>query len=456
VTRSGDGAEPGGPAFSRTFVATLLLTLINVFNYMDRMALAATAQPLKESLGLTDTQLGLLTGFAFVALYAAIMFPLARLADRIGRRVVLASSLAFWSLATTGSGLAHSFSGLLLARVGVGMGEAGCVPSSQALLAELYPPRRRATPVAVVASGSAVGTALGLGLGGLIAGHYGWRNVFLFLGPPGVVLALVVGFMLPEPPRLSVQRYERPSLSTSFAILLRVPTYRRLLCALPFYQFVAAGIIGWLPVFFVRSFGMSVQQAGLLFGLAYGVGIAVGGLLGAHVLQVVTGRDTAAMLRICGYLMWGAAVIFAAALLSGRDWLALVLLLLFGLCAGGASAPIMAALLTVIDERVRAQGAAVALVVGAYLGLGLGPLLVGWGSERLNSWLGAEALRGALLVGSTAGLLAGWFLWSASRSFAADAMYESRHFPNRPGEHRWRRRALPGSARRKSQPTFGG
>ena len=102
MTRSGDGAEPGGPAFSRTFVATLLLTLINVFNYMDRMALAATAQPLKESLGLTDTQLGLLTGFAFVALYAAIMFPLARLADRIGRRVVLASSLAFWSLATTG------------------------------------------------------------------------------------------------------------------------------------------------------------------------------------------------------------------------------------------------------------------------------------------------------------------------------------------------------------------
>jgi predicted MFS family arabinose efflux permease len=408
--------------FPRAFIATLLLALINVFNYMDRMVFAAVVQPLKQELGLTDPQIGFLTGFAFIALYAAIMFPLARWADRVGRRRVLGGSIAAWSVATTCSGLVHDFPQLAVARACVGVGEAGCMPSTHALLSELYPPTRRALPVAIVAAGSAVGTGLGLGLGGLIAGGHGWRYAFLFLGPPGILLALVVFLALPEPARTSLPTAAQRPLGESIAALLRVPTYRSLLYALPFYQFAAAGVIGWLPTFFTRSHGMSVQKVGPLFGIAYGVGLAVGGIVGAQALQVLTRRTPERMLHLCAYLISAAAVTFFGALFVRDTWLALALFMLFGALAGAVSSPIVACQQSVVHERMRAQAAALALVVSAYIGLGLGPLLVGWGSQVLTPRLGPDALRAALLVASSAALFAGFFLWRASRTYTADVL----------------------------------
>jgi predicted MFS family arabinose efflux permease len=406
--------------YPRAFIATLLLTLINVFNYMDRMVFAAVVQPLKQELGLTDPQIGFLTGFAFIALYAAIMFPLARWADRVGRRQVLGGSVAAWSVATTCSGLVHDFPQLAVARACVGVGEAGCMPSTHALIAELYPPTRRALPVAIVTAGSAVGTGLGLGLGGLIAGGHGWRYAFLLLGPPGILLALVVFLTLPEPARVTLPRAAQRPLGESIIGLLRVPTYRSLLYALPFYQFAAAGVIGWLPTFFTRSHSMPIQKVGPLFGIAYGVGLAVGGIVGAHALQVLTRRAPERMLRLSAFLMSAAGVTFFAGLLVRDSSIALALFMLFGGLAGAVTSPIVACQQSVVQERMRAQAAALSLVVSAYVGLGLGPLLVGWGSQILTPRLGPDALRGALLVASAAAVLAGLFLWRASRTYTMD------------------------------------
>src|ERR1700728_4314492 len=169
---------------ARVIYATLLLTLINVFNFTDRVVFGVLIQPIKKELNLSDTQIGLLSGFAFVAVYAAVGLPLARLADRVGRRWVLAGCIAVWSLLTALSGLANSFSQLAAARLGVGVGEAGCLPASHALLAELYPPNRRLLPIAIVTTGATVGLALALGGGGFVASLWGWRAAFLSVGLP--------------------------------------------------------------------------------------------------------------------------------------------------------------------------------------------------------------------------------------------------------------------------------
>jgi MFS family permease len=173
---------------------TFLLTVTNIFNYIDRASLAVLVQPIKHDLGLSDSQMGFLSGFAFVAVYAAIGIPLARLADRVGRRWVLAACVGFWGLMCSSCALARSFYQLAGARMGVGVGEGGCLPLSHALLAQTYAPGRRAVPIAIVTAGSAVGIALGLAGGGLIAAQFGWRTAFMVMGLPGLLLAGVVAW----------------------------------------------------------------------------------------------------------------------------------------------------------------------------------------------------------------------------------------------------------------------
>lgn len=401
--------------------AVFLLTVVNIFNYMDRMVLAVLAQPIKEELGLSDSQLGILTGFAFVAVYAAVGLPLARLADRIGRRWVLAGSLAMWSVMTAASGLVRSFSQLALARVGVGIGEAGGMPSSHALLAEIYPPGRRAVPIAIMTAGAAIGITLGLSIGGLIANAYGWRAAFMIVGLPGMVLAILVAFTLPEPARPpQAERVKLPFWQT-LQRLFQIRTYRWLVCTHPFYSFVTAGVVGWLPTFFIRTHGMRVDQVGAFFGIAFGFGIVTGGLLGAWVLERVSRTKPQRSLFYAGLLMLTAFPAYVAALLIANQWMALTLMMVFGALTGGAGAPMIAGQQGVVGNQVRATASAVSVFFSAYIGGGLGPLLIGMGSDFFTASLGPNALRASLLIASLAIILPGFFMIRASRSFVADA-----------------------------------
>jgi predicted MFS family arabinose efflux permease len=408
----------GGP---HVVYATFLLTVINVFNYIDRMVLAVLVQPIKSDLGLTDTQIGLLTGFAFVAMYAVVSVPLARLADRIGRRWVLAGAVGIWSLMTAASGLTTSFLQLAVARIGVGVGEAGYMPSSHALLADLFPPGRRTLPIAIATAGAAIGIALGLTIGGLVAGAYGWRAAFLIVGLPGVLLAIVVWLTLPEANRTQIDSAPQPPFWASVRTLFGIRTYRWVFCTHPFYVFVTSGVVGWLPAFFMRSHGMSVQHVGALFGVSYGFGLTIGAVVGAYVIQRVTSRTPERGLYFAGWLMLMGFPCYAIALAISSSSISLALIMLFGALSGAAGPPMIAAQQGVAGNRTRATASAISMLFSSYVGGGLGPLLVGMGSEALMPAFGANALRMSLLMASIAIVLPGIFMLRASRTYAADS-----------------------------------
>jgi predicted MFS family arabinose efflux permease len=406
---------------ARVIYATLLLTLINVFNFTDRVVFGVLIQPIKKELNLSDTQIGLLSGFAFVAVYAVVGLPLARLADRVGRRWVLAGCIAAWSLLTALSGLANSFSQLAAARLGVGVGEAGCLPASHALLAELYPPNRRLLPIAIVTTGATVGLALALGGGGFVASLWGWRAAFLSVGLPGVALAILVLATLPTAAPHTSRPESRAPLWTALRSLLRVRTYRCSLYAYPFYLFASAGLVGWLPAFFMRSHHMPIKQAGLFFGLAYGLGAGFGCLVGGYALQRASQLRPARSLYLAGWLALLALPFYLGAILITATPLSLVMIMLYGAIIGSAGSPMIAAQQGVIDNADRATASAFSMLIGNYLGGGLGPLLIGIASERFTAALGVDALRGALLLSSMALPAAGILFIRTSRHFAADA-----------------------------------
>src|SRR5216684_8826976 len=178
-----------------------VLFVVYIFNFIDRQILAILLQPIKEDLKISDTALGFLTGFAFAVFYTFAGLPLARLADRWVRRSLIAISIAIWSVMTATSGLARGFTDLALARIGVGIGEAGATPPAHALLSDYFPPEKRATALALYASGIYVGVGLGFWLGGWINDAYGWRMAFFVVGLPGIAMALLVRFTVREPVR---------------------------------------------------------------------------------------------------------------------------------------------------------------------------------------------------------------------------------------------------------------
>jgi predicted MFS family arabinose efflux permease len=415
------------PSATRGVVAytTALLTVLNIVNYADRMIIAVLVQPIKIDLRLSDTQMGLLSGFAFVAVYAAAGLPLARLADRIGRRWVLAMSIAFWSLMTGVCGLTHSFGQLVVARLGVGLGEAGCVPSGTALLADLYPTGRRTLPMAIFIMGSPIGIAIGLSVGGKIAALFGWRAAFLLVGLPGLALALLILFTLTEPRRLDAREdVLHVSLRSTIVKLFRNRTYRLTVGAQIFYLFCTLGTLSWLPAFYMRSHALSVAQVGLFFGIAYGLGAAVGCYVGGYILQKAT--------QEAGGLHWAACMVvlalpcFVTALLTPSATVSLLAIMLYGALMGAAGAPIIAGQQSVVDTGCRATASAVGIFLSSYVGGGLGSLLVGMASDALTPVFGHTALRTALLIASTGTIFVGMFALGASRSLAADAKSSGR------------------------------
>ena len=403
-----------------TIYATALLAIVNAFNYMDRMVLAVLAEPIKQDLGLTDTQLGLLTGFAFVAIYCIAGLPLARLADRVGRRWVLAGALAAWSVMTVASGFARNFGQLALARVGVGIGEAGGMPSSHALLADLYPANRRALPIAIMTGGACFGIAMGLSLGGYVSSLYGWRMAFIVVGLPGILLAIVVAFTLPDPSRDRIRTTPQAPFIASVRQLFRIRTYRWLLLTHPFYTFITAGLVAWLPPFFMRSHDLPVEKVGAYFGLAYGVGMAVGGIGAAIVLQRLSRDAPERGLYLAGILMLASFPMFAAALVVPDAIWSIALIMAFGATTGGAAGPLIAGQQSVVDPNSRALASATSVFFASYIGGGFGPLLVGMASDSMTPAYGPEALRIALLGASLAIIPPGFFLMRASRSFNSD------------------------------------
>jgi predicted MFS family arabinose efflux permease len=378
-------------------LALTLLTLVSFANYVDRMVLSALAQPIKLEFSLSDTQLGLLTGFAFVLLYSLTGVPMARLADRSNRARVLAAALTLWSLATAACGLARSYGGLLLARLFVGIGESGCQPIGYGLLGDYFPPKRRATAAGWFMVGNSLGITAGFAIGGWVGSAYGWRAAFLVVGLPGVLLALALATLL-RAPAASLVRAPAPALLGSVRLVLSDSRYRWLLAANGIYSFLIFGPISWLPVYFLRSLGLPLRTVGTWTGIAIGFGMGCGMLLGGVVADRLLRRSASAPQWFCCAATLATGAAWAVVLiLSNPSW-AFVATFLASLIAALAAPTNVATVQNVCDPRLRATAASLSTLLTSLLGIGLAPLVIGMLSDAFSASQGRDALRYAMLA----------------------------------------------------------
>ena len=394
-----------------------ILVVVYTFNFIDRQILSILLQPVKDDLGLSDTAMGMLTGFAFAAFYATLGIPIARFADRSNRRNLVAWALGIWSLMTALSGLAQNFWHLLAARIGVGIGEAGCSPPAHSMIADYYPADQRATALGIYSLGIPFGIMFGLFAGGWINEFFGWRAAFFVVGLPGILLALIVRFSLREPPRGMAEgradSADQPGVGETLQYLWAKKSFRHMSFAAALTAFVGYGFITWAPSFLTRSFGMGTGEIGTWFGLILGIpggiGIALGGYLadrfGAHDPKWFL-WTTAVALIICVPLN---IVVFISTN-STTALLAMILPVLFG---NFYQATTFSQTQGISTLRMRAVAAGILLFILNIIGLGLGPQLVGILSDVLNPEYGDESLRWALLICSLV------YVWAAVHYFIA-------------------------------------
>ncbi|MFC4311617.1 spinster family MFS transporter [Steroidobacter flavus] len=400
-----------------------LLSLVNVFNYMDRMALAILSPFVRRDLHLSDTQLGLLVGLAFAVFYALCGVPVARLADRGNRRNIVAGALVVWSSMTALCGGAQNFLQLFLARVGVGAGEAGGLPPAQSMICDYVPLKGRSAAFALHSLGIYVGTMIGMALAGWLAEVIGWRMTFVVLGLPGVALAIFLRFSVREPARgcfEAVTDDGAPSLRETFRILWQCATYRFLVLFDVVNGFVQYGLNQWLPSYYAREFAVSLSEVGLRLGIALGVGAGIGLLLGGLFANKLTRRNLSLPLLVGATTTLCAVPPAFGALFSASVSTSVSLLFLTALLWSVSNAPVIAAVYSVVRPRIRATAGAVAIFLTSVLGFGLGPFSVGLLSDLLAPAFGVEALRYALLVPVSFIPIMAAALFLAARSLRSD------------------------------------
>lgn len=420
-----EGRTNGAP-YSRIYVwyVTLLLTLVYALNFLDRMALAVLAPLVKADLHLSDAQLGLMVGLAFSLFFAICGIPIARWADRGTRRNIVALALAAWSAMTALSGLAQNAWQLFLARVGVGIGEAGCVPPSHSLLCDYVPLKQRAGTFAVYTFGVYAGMMLGMALAGTLGEAIGWRWTFIVLGLPGLVLAIVVKLTLSEPARGSFDglttRETHSLFGQTLRTLWRCKSYGLIALFMICNGFVQLGLNQWWPSFYTRTYGLGLSTVGVYLGVAIGVGSGTGLLLGGLLANKIGQRDVRLPL-VFGAVATGLALPAGIASLFVASFHASIGLVgLTTLLWSIAHGPLTGALYSVTAPGMRATAGALALFAIAVLGYSLGPLCVGALSDGLAPTLGVESLRYALLA--PIGLLPGMavLLYVIARGLLAD------------------------------------
>jgi predicted MFS family arabinose efflux permease len=413
------------PGYARYVL--VLLFVAYVFNFVDRQILAILLQPIKEELGVSDTAMGLLTGIAFAIFYTFAGIPIARLADRRSRRTIIAIGLTAWSAMTAASGLVRTFAQLAIARIGVGVGEAAFVPPAHSLIADYFPPERRATALAVFSMGVHVGLAFGLVLGGGIAQLYGWRVAFFTVGIPGLLLAIVVRLTVREPVRGgsdalhgSSASLTQESLSQVFATLRSLRSFRHLALAAAFHSFGGYAFAIWGPTFFVRVHHMPTGQLGTWLGIVLGVGGMVGAIGGGLLSDRLGARDARRMLYVPAIATLVQIPCATAALWWPSPIPAMLLLFPSAVMSAIWFGPVFALTQALVSPTMRATASAVLVFVINLIGLGLGPLAVGALNDYLQPTFGPEAIRYSLLILVVANLMAAHQFLGAARTIRAD------------------------------------
>ena len=405
-----------------------ILVVVYTFNFIDRQILSILLEPVKNDLGLSDTAMGMLTGFAFAMFYATLGIPIARFADRTNRRNLIAAALGIWSIFTALSGLAQNFWHLLIARIGVGVGEAGCSPPAHSMIADYYPAEQRATALGIYSLGIPFGIMFGLFAGGWINEFFGWRAAFFVVGLPGVILALVVRYTLAEPPRGMaegrVDSGEQPSINETLVYLWQKKSFRHMSFAAALTAFVGYGFVTWAPAFLIRSFGMGTGEIGTWFGLILGVAGGIGIALGGYLADKFGARDPKWYLWTTAIALLLVTPFNALVYMATESTTALLAMIIPVLLGNFYQATTFSQTQGISELRMRAVAAGILLFIINFIGLGFGPQMVGLVSDLLVDSYGTESLRYALLICSLINVWAAFHYFVAGRHLKDDLVTE--------------------------------
>ena len=399
-----------------TRMLLLVLLVVYIFNFLDRQIVNILAEPIRKDLNLSDTQVGLMTGLAFALFYTVLGLPIARYADKpsTDRARLIAAAVAIWSVMTALCGFAQNYAQLLLARVGVGVGEAGCTPAAHSLIADRVPPERRPGAMAFYALGIPIGSLLGMMIGGVLADTLGWRKAFMLVGFPGVILALLVVVLIKDTGRAVRAGPAQGGSQGMFAAigqLLRSPAYVTLLCAASASSFLSYGKGTWTTIFFQRSHGLSPGQVGFWFGLWGGVAGVFGTWLGGWLANRYGKIDRRHVVTAPAIGM-ALAVPLALSAYYATDWrIALALLMLPTVLNSLYYGPVYSSAQGLVPLQHRATASAFLLFGQNLIGLGLGPLFFGMLSDWLRPAYGDESVRYVLFGAAFLGLIPAILYW---------------------------------------------
>ena len=421
-----DSGQPNGQRFPG--YGLYLLLAVYTICFLDRQVINILAEPIKKDLGLTDAQLGLLTGLSFALFYTALGIPIARLSESKNRSTIMVGCLAIWSSFTMLCALAGNMAWLLVTRVGVGFGEAGCFPAAQSMISEYLPPTKRAWSLSIFMMGAPLGLLLGMVIGGIVAERYGWRGAFVAAGVPGLLLAALVRFLLPDPSRANheVTPVPPPSFGTTVSELAQRRGFWPLIIGMSLAAFVTYAQNAFVASFFLRVYSTdlagltqnrgAVGYIGIALGLILGLGGAAGLLLGGYLGDRVGRGNMRGYLRVASFACVLAAPVFLCVFSIHSLSLALALLLPATMLSNVWAGPAYAVIQSMAHERSRATAAAIAVLFLTLFGLGLGPLSVGALSDHLARSLGtAEGLRWALMATAGMSVLSSMAFWLAIR-----------------------------------------
>jgi MFS family permease len=422
ATRDGQAAGLGNVYF-----ALVVLSVINLFNFMDRVLFSVLLEPIKRDLELSDGQMGLLGGVAFGVFYGVVGLLMGRLADTRSRVGVLSVALGIWSTASALSGQAAGFAQMFAARAGVGVGVSACSPCAHSLIGDYFPPQRRALAISIFTGIGTAGTMIGLVVGGLLLELWGWRAAFAVFGITGLAFAPIAWLLLREPPRGSFERNDRTALdwSSSVRLLFARPTVRMLLAGMPMVM-AAGGIATWIPAYLQRAHSATAGDVATMGGLSLGLGIVIGTLAGGVIVNMLRRRN------VLWEFWWPALATAASMPLLGAFYMAestqLAYLLLFAafFMAGSSFGPALACMLTVAEPAIRGTMVAMTVLSTSLIAYGIAPGFIGFASDFLIARgygeANGESLKVALMAALVLPALGFVFFLRAARTAAADAV----------------------------------
>jgi len=407
-------------AARRSALLLVLLTCGYGLAFIDRLLMAVVAEPVKVEFGLSDKQLFLLTGLAFVFVYGACGILSGWLLDRFNRSTIVSWGIGIWSLFTSACGVAQNFTHLALARAGVGTGESVIVPAAMSLISESYPPQRRPMAMGIFYAGGMVGVFLAWVLGGWISANYGWRAVFYLAGPPGIVLALVIAWTKLDALQGGAGGTQCAPRESTFRSLARNRTYVLLTAASSLVTFASIGLVGMLASLFIRSHGMSVDQVGFVFGPVMAAGMAFGQVGGGWLGNRLACSGVHTLIAFTACISFALFPIYLGLLLAPTRELALAAMFLGALASTFYSPSHSASYMAVCEPHTRATAAGVHGFMNSLIGGGVTPFLVGALSDHWRPHYGEDSLRFAMMAGLVTFPLAGLLFMRALKAIPAD------------------------------------